>query len=256
MRFAIVDDSETDRDELSGILKDVCGNLKCTVKTDAFSSGDELLARFMPGLYTALFLDIWMSGKDGIETAQAVRRKDPEVKIIFVTDSSEHMPEAFDIHAFQYLRKSPDQAYLTEKITQIMTDILQRMPDQQDDIFRFTADRRDWSLSFDHILCLESSGHYTIITDESGRKYRIRMTFHEAEDCLHHDPRFLSINRGIIINMDHIVRFDKATCTLPHGITFPVKVRRQKDIDELRQNYIFSRLHSEMKDEGKSSEQD
>ena len=256
MRIAIVDDSERDRNELTDILKDVCVNLKCTVKNDAFPSGDELLARFMPNLYTAVFLDIWMNGKDGIETAQAIRRKDPDVKIIFVTDSGEHMPEAFDVHAFQHLRKSPDQAYLREKITQIMQDILCRMPDQSDDFFRFTADKRDWSLSFDHILCLESSGHYTIITDESGRKYRIRMTFHEAEDSLHHDPRFLCINRGIIINMDHIVRFDKATCSLPHGITFPVKVRRQKDIDELRQNYIFSRLHSEMKEEEQDGEQD
>lgn len=62
MRIAIVDDSERDRNELTDILKDVCVNLKCTVKNDAFPSGDELLARFMPNLYTAVFLDIWMNG--------------------------------------------------------------------------------------------------------------------------------------------------------------------------------------------------
>lgn len=74
---------------------------KCKVST--YSSGEELLkAR---GKFDVIFLDIDMSGMDGIETAKQIRNIDKDVKIIYLTSFTDYVNLAFSVHAFGYLNK-------------------------------------------------------------------------------------------------------------------------------------------------------
>ena len=70
------------------------------------------------------------------------------------------------------------------------------------------------------------------------------MTFSDIHSLLEQDSRFLQINRGIIINMDYIDTFVQGTCVLHGGFHLPVSVREYKRLDQVRRNYIFSKLHN------------
>ena len=59
-----------------------------------FSSGEELL--LSDNHTDILLLDIQMSGKNGMETARELRKKDKDVILIFVTAVEEYVFQAFD----------------------------------------------------------------------------------------------------------------------------------------------------------------
>lgn len=74
---------------------------KCSVST--YSSGEELLKAREN--FDVIFLDIDMSGIDGIETARQIRNTDKDVKVIYLTSFTDYVNLAFSVHAFGYLNK-------------------------------------------------------------------------------------------------------------------------------------------------------
>ena len=60
-KLLIVDDEENLRASLRGILQDE------GYQADAVSSGETCLEKLKKNKYDAIFLDIWLPGKDGLE---------------------------------------------------------------------------------------------------------------------------------------------------------------------------------------------
>lgn len=52
-----------------------------------------------------LFLDIFMPGLDGIQTAQQIRALRKDLLIIFITTSRDFYPQAYEVFAFNYIVK-------------------------------------------------------------------------------------------------------------------------------------------------------
>ena len=53
--------------------------------------------------------------------------------------------------------------------------------------------------------------------DGAGDDRRFRMTFKSAAGQLQDDPRFLIINRGILVNMQHIRNMTNPSCYMDDG---------------------------------------
>lgn len=244
MRIALADDAAIDRSLLTNIIKQAALSCRCLADVDVFEDGNDLLAAFHPYAYSLIFLDIYMEGLNGIDTAKKIREKDPDVKIVFVTTSTDHMPEAFDVHAYQYLPKTAGGKQMKEKVESLLTE-LQREMSADPAAFHFISDRQEVSLPHSAILCVESGGHYTFVTDRQFKKYRSRMTFSEIEEILSRDKRFLTINRGILVNMDFIRSFEKGICTLTNDLSFAINIKKSKELNEQRQKYLLSRAHDD-----------
>ena len=57
-------------------------------------------------------------------------------------------------------------------------------------------------------------------------EYRATATFAPIQQSLCADPRFLLCNRGVVVNMDKVLRFESDAIQMLNGMSFPV---RQKD---------------------------
>lgn len=108
----------------------------------------------------------------------------------------------------------------------------------------FSVDGIQKTLVFSDILYVQSSKNYIQIVDTDGNAMRTRMTFSKVHSILAEDNRFLQINRGIIVNMDCITDFEKDTCTLKDSYSLPINLREQKKLNQIRKNYVFSKLHN------------
>jgi len=80
----------------------------------SFSSGKLLMDHILDGGFTAdiLFMDVYMPGMDGIQTAQKIRAIHKELKIIFLSSSKDHYPQAYEVFAFNYILKPFDRERL------------------------------------------------------------------------------------------------------------------------------------------------
>lgn len=249
MNIAIVDDVKTERDDLSSIIKNYSVNNHIKTDISLFESGEAFLEDFKPYLYTVIFLDIFMKELNGLETAKKIRETDSSVLIIFLTESTDFMPDAFNVHAFHYLKK-PENLKDLEKITVDLLDDVRNLGKKDEDIFSFIANRKEYSLPFSDILSVESSAHYSIITKTDGTRYKSRIPFSETHASLENDRRFLLINRGILINMDYIESFEDNLCVMKNDISLPINIRNFAKINQIRQNYIFYMLRQSQRSSG------
>ena len=121
MRIAICDDEKNIRELIGNKVEKQYPKAEMVF----FSSGEELLSSDVH--IDILFLDIQMSGRDGMETARELRQRNNDVIIIFVTAVEEYVFQAFDVGAFNYIVKPIDDA----KFMDVLQRAVERLGSQK-----------------------------------------------------------------------------------------------------------------------------
>ncbi len=100
-KLLIVDDEENIRISLQAILRDE------GYQTDAVSSGEACLEKLKRNKYDAIFLDIWLPGKDGIEILKEIRSRRPRQYVIIISGHGtiETAVQATKLGAFDFIEK-------------------------------------------------------------------------------------------------------------------------------------------------------
>ena len=243
MNIALVDDMPRELTRLSSIIEEYARSRHIPVELKTFGSVEALLLAYRPLQYTLIFMDIYMDGMTGVEAVKQIREADKETLIVFLTTSTDHTFDAFKVHAYEYILKVPENNALKAEMWHVLDDVVSLHSLSEAGI-TVSVDGKEKTFPFSDILYAQTEKNYIRITDQHGRISLTRMTFSDIHSLLEQDSRFLQINRGIIINMDYIDTFVQGTCVLHGGFHLPVSVREYKRLDQVRRNYIFSKLHN------------
>ena len=244
MNIALVDDIPREISRLSGIIEEYAAEHQLPVELKTFSSAEALLKSYRPLQYTLIFMDIYMDGMTGVEAVKKIREIDKETLIVFLTTSADHAFDALRVHAYQYILKIPEKETLKADLWHVLDDVVALRNISEPGI-NIAIDGNEKAFPFSVIVYAQTDKkNYIRITDCHGQAFLSRMTFSGISALLEQDSRFLQINRGIIINMDYIDTFGKKTCELHGGFQLPISVRDQKKLDQIRRNYVFSKLHN------------
>ena len=201
-----------------------------------------MLADYRPLRYSAVFLDIYMDGMSGIEAAQKVRETDRDALIVFLTTSEDHMPEAFRLHAYEYIIKPVNK----KDLFRVMDDILRRTTSVETPRFSFTTSQGEAAISYDDLVMVGTDAHnYLEVTNKAGDTLLTRMTFQTASDVLLQDKRFLLVRRGVIVNMAYIRKIDNALCHLSIGSPIPISSRNRKKLEQVWDNYLVDKMRAD-----------
>lgn len=219
--IAIVEDQTPDAQRLEELLQQQLPEAECTW----FTCGDDFLrAATEPGLYAVVFLDICMAGTNGIETARRLRQADPEVLIVFVTSSPEYVWDAFPVHPFDYLLKP----YQEEKFEHLAAELRRALRCKEPEL-EIRIARQSIQLPLRKVLYAMAQNHFVRVVSEDG-ECRAACGFAQVEEKLRTEENFMSCNRGIVINMDKVLRFEDDCIEMLDGTRLPV---RQKDKNAL-----------------------
>ena len=219
--IAIVEDQTLDAQRLEELLQQQLPEAECTW----FTCGDDFLRTATePGLYAVVFLDICMAGTNGIETARRLRQADPEVLIVFVTSSPEYVWDAFPVHPFDYLLKPYEEEKFRKLAAELRRVLCRTEPELEVRIARQTV-----QLPLRKVLYAMAQNHFVRVVSEDG-ECRAACGFAQVEEKLRTEENFMSCNRGIVINMDKVLRFEDDCIEMLDGTRLPV---RQKDKNAL-----------------------
>ena len=116
----ICDDDKSLQKLLQQKIEKFCVDRNKACRIVCCDSGEEMLALPAPDI---LFLDIQMSGKNGMESARELRRRHENTILIFVTAMSEYVYEAFDVDALHYLIKP----FSDEKLQEVLDKALRQL---------------------------------------------------------------------------------------------------------------------------------
>ena len=235
--IAIVEDQTPDAQRLEELLQQQLPEAECTW----FACGDDFLrAAAEPGLYAVVFLDICMAGTNGIETARILRRTDPDLLLVFVTSSPEYVWDAFPVHPFDYLLKP----YREEKLFQL-ADELRRVLFRAEPELEVRIARQQVHLPLRKIQYAMAQNHYVRIVSDDG-ECRAVSTFSQVEQLLRAQENFIVCNRGVILNMDKVLRLDSDCFEMLDGTRLPVRQKDKNTLFAQFTQYQFRHMRREL----------
>jgi len=216
VNIAICDDKASDRDEIRAILESYMEANGYAGGIRAFASGEELLASFSTGLYDVIFLDIYMGGADGIETARRIRVVDPTCAIVFITSSADHSLESYSVRGIAYVVKPIKAEDISEALFQCREIFMRNAR-----FIEIRADRVDLKIPLNKIYSAESRANYVIFRAVDG-EYRTRMTLDEAQGRLGGKP-FYRCHQSFIVNTNYVDKVGASDIILKNGESAPMR---------------------------------
>jgi len=205
LRIAIVDDEKIICEQIKDFIQKEHGD--CQI--DSYFSGQTFLEAGKR--FDLVFLDIQMEGMDGMDTARALRKTQPEAVLIFVTGSKEYVFEAFDVSAFHYLLKPLEETKFKEVLARALLESQRCKTGRQERLFirtkNLTIDQKD-------ILYIESRGKKVDIHTLK-ETFSIYGAMNELETQL--SKSFYRCHRGYLVNMAYITEYGADSITLTGG---------------------------------------
>ncbi len=176
-----------------------------------------------------LFLDIEMPGLNGIETAAELRKKNKDIKIIFLSAYREYVFESFKVRTFRYLLKPLKD----EDFEEVMDELMHQ--DEEENYLVYSFRGAHYSISYNDILYIEGMRGKIVIHCTNG-EYRWRgalsMIYEEMNMKLYH---MFQIHQSFIVNMDKIIHYNSKEVVLDGNRVVPISKHR---LDDFKKEYI------------------
>ncbi len=235
MRIAICDDDLREQEQTERALL----GWDSEKNAEKFKDGNALLeaARKTPS-FDVVFLDIFMPNENGIDIAKELHSICADTCIVFVTVSRDFAVEAFSVHALHYLIKP----VTTEGVVEVFNRFFETRRERRESIVLTIGSQRH-TVFLDQIMLLENENHAVNVLLTDGRRLKVWMPLNELEKKMNAD--FLRINRGIVVNMAHIVNMGTDVCILKNEIHLPLAVRQKAAIRAAYDDYVFDRLSNQ-----------
>lgn len=238
-RIAICDDEISQIKNISDYLTRFSIKTDTEFQIERFTSGNELLKKYYneKSPFDILFLDMEMPGRNGIETAEEIRRiPDRNVLIAFITSYPEYMQDSFDVQASQYFTK-PVSYELFEQKLEKMLDYINGL---ETNITVLSPKSGETILYLDDIICIEANKNSNLIITTQNEEIVIKGKINNYEKELA-NKYFISIHRSCLANMKYIRKFNADSLEFSTGKIVPVSRRKLSEIKEAFSKYMVMR---------------
>ena len=140
----------------------------------------------------------------GVEAARVLRELDDACGVVFTTSSADHMPEAFDVGADQYLIKPVDHEKLKKVLKKRLT-----MKENSQKTCLVNARGKRIDIPLDHIYYVEVIDHNCNIHTANG-VIETGSTM-KLEDFVQQlpSPRFVRCHKSYLVNMSYVEKVDR-----------------------------------------------
>lgn len=219
MRIAICDDEKNIRQLIEKKIVKQYPDAEIVL----FSSGEELLLSDLK--IDILFLDIQMSGRDGMETAIELRKRDNDMIIIFVTAAEEYVFQAFNVKAFNYIVKPIDDGKFI--------DVLQRAVDELD-----FEKKNEKGPEEKYVMINKCGVHTKVILDDIvyAEVFNRKVVIYRMNDEIEYygkmsdlealaGENFFRPHRAYLINFKYVEKYNATTIYLEKGTALMAKLK-------------------------------
>lgn len=233
MLIAICDDLEADRAALRAALNGIPA-LPAGVKTEIreYGSGEALLMETEKGstVFDLIFMDIYMSGVTGMDTAKELRQLGVFAPLIFLTTSPDFAVESYEVNAAGYLLKPIQREKLAALLERLLTP-----PDRPRVCVQ--SGRRRRYLFLDDILFAESDNHSLSIHMASGEVLFCSEKLNDLAARL--DGRFLRCHQSYLVNMAHVADVVE-DFILKDGRRIPIRTKDRREMADAYYHFFVS----------------
>ena len=227
IHLSVCDDEPEVTEKISNSVNFFLTNSKCDFTVEKYYSGESLVESKKK--YDLIFLDIEMKELNGIETAQAIRSEDVDVKIVYITSYTDYWRRAYKVHAFDFISKP----FSDEDIYNVLKDFLR--------IYNVENERTVSLRTADGAVVLKIKDIlYFHIKDKEKRKVIVNTSHGEyvSTESLKEiygkldSEEFYKAHKSCTVNLRYVQSMTKNNgggIIMTDGTTIPLAIKKQND---------------------------
>lgn len=234
LRVAICEDQKEDSNLLQHYIKESGFNVKCVT----FKNGEDFYAKFKPGLFHLVFLDIYMRNLSGIDIARKIREVDNYVMLAFTTASRDYALEAQRHRSLLYIEKPVSQEMVTHTLT--VTQAMRHMA-KLELLTLSCGNRRQIDVRYGDIRYVEANNKRCILHLTMGITVELATTLSIDElEAMLPKPRFWRTHRSYIVNFAHVNYSNQTDFVMKGGDIVYITQKIYNNIMDAYDEYLFS----------------
>jgi len=237
MKVVIIEDEFSPRKMLMGKIEQHFTDLEIVAECESAEDALIEILRLRPDL---IFLDIQMSGKNGIWLADELLRMKGDTftppDIIFTTgySYSEYLLKAFEMAAIDYLvkpisvenlKKAVERFYQRNGVSTGLQNLEDALVDEK--LIKLKSFNGIFLLRPEDIVCVEADREYSSILFTNGTKEDVFERLGEIEKKL---PQlfFLRIGKSVVVNREYIRKItDKTLLLVTPAVSYSVEISKE-----------------------------
>ncbi len=224
INIAICDDDKEIIDALKEAISLYSQEHSVEYDVHSFRCGEKLLETKIN--FDLIFLDIEMTGIDGLTTAQMFRQIDKKARIVYVTNHSECALKSYSVHPFDFVVKP----FKSERIFSVLDELSHYLSEnaEKEAVIQLKGEDGPLLLSLKSIYVFEYTGNRRITVYTKDDKFRIKGGLSDIFALINSES-FVSPHKSFIVNMEHIDKLNNFTLYTTNGIEVPVAQKKLKD---------------------------
>ncbi len=207
------------------------------LKIMCFTNGDALIDTHMTAPFDIIFLDMVMPLLNGMETAQEIRDFDKDVKIVFLTSSSEFAVESYKVRAWNYLLKPVEPKVLY----QCLNDLMEEQSHSARSIL-IRGKSIVHRMELFRIECLEAQKKHTLFMLSDGTTIESIESMGVYERDLDLSEGFFKCHRSYLVNLNQIDNYTHTEIKTHSGWRIPISRRCYKEFEDAYFSFLFQEV--------------
>lgn len=224
LRIAICDDDNISLMTIRSLLLRMGDELKLSLEILEYPDGADLVENYPTGL-GILFLDIEMPFMNGLDTARAIRDRDQQVILVFMSNYEKYAIHGYEFGAWRYLLKPVTWERFDRELRQPMKVLAQK----QTDFLYIKNSDGVFSVSYDELCYAETNYKKNVELHLNGRTLECYQTLTALEQQLT-GHAFFRCHSGFLVNLSYVTHIGKESLTLRDKSEIPVSKHRRKDL--------------------------
>lgn len=229
MKVILVDDDINFCEFFQVRLRESAEKLGITMECDVCHNPKEVLQQTV--VYDVYFLDIEMSGMNGLELAAELRARFVKTEIIFLSFYEQYVWRAFDVRPRAFIRKAQMDKDLPDAL-----QVLIEQDGKRNAVIEISCkgNRSDKIKPMEILFCM-SEEHYVRFVWDDGQNKLYRMKLDRVEEMLS-KYHFIRTHSRYLINSEYIQEIYSDKIVLANGQEIPISRAYKRKIQMIVMN--------------------
>ena len=184
--------------------------------------------------YAIALLDIEMPQMDGMDVTDVLRKNNPDILVIFISNYESYVCDAFSLKVFSYVYKRN----LEKQLPKILDDAVKEISNEKT-FFKYKIQREEYIININRIRYFEAIGHHIVMYTKN-ESIEFVGAIRDLEERLNNQI-FVRVNRQNIVNIKYIEEIKQNNIILEGNELIPIGKKYADNIKKQRMIWYSKR---------------